>query len=111
MIARCVYLEGCLPEENRQDFFNSITKEIVPLMKSMPGVLSVRVLAAMEIEDEGRDLRITFESIYPSKEAMNFAFSQPIRSQLKAKFNEILPLFKGRVFHITQQVLAEESLK
>lgn len=96
--------------ERRQNFETFLIEEIVPLMKRFPGVLSVRVLSAMEVEDGGREISISFESIYPSKEAMDYAFTQPIRKELKTKLGEILPLFNGRMFHITQQVLAEEKL-
>ena len=110
MIARCVYLEGSIGAENRVAFETFLIGEIVPLMKRFPGVLSVRVMSAMEIEDDGREISISFESLYASREAMNFAFTQPIRGQLKKKLGEILPLFNGTMFHITQNVLVDDTI-
>lgn len=111
MIARCVYLEGSIEVAKKMEFHQFLVNEIVPLMKRFPGVLSVRVMSALQIEDEGRNLCISFESLYPDLDAMKYAFAQPIRGELKQKLSEIMPLFKGRMFHITQNVLTEEFLK
>lgn len=110
MIARCVYLEGDFAPGKREEFEAFCVQEILPLMKRFPGVLSVRIMSALDIEDSGHALRISFESIYPSREAMDYAFTQPTRQELKKKLAEKLPLFKGRMFHITQQVLTDETV-
>jgi hypothetical protein len=110
MIARCVYLEGSIEDSRKKEFEKFLIDEIVPLMKRFPGVLAVRVMTALQVEDEGRNLCISFESMYPDLATMEFAFTQPIRGMLKKKLSEIIPLFHGRMFHITQNVLVEECL-
>jgi hypothetical protein len=110
MIARCVYLEGTIEDSKKEEFEKFLIDEILPLMKRFPGVRSVRVMSALRVEDEGRNLCISFESIYPDLATMEFAFTQPIRGMLKQKLSEIMPLFHGKMFHITQTVLADEFL-
>lgn len=107
MIVRCAYLEGDVLPENRARFDAFIAAEVVPLMKRFPGVQSVRVMRAAAVEDGGHSLYMSFESAYPSQEALDFALSQPIRLELRAKMKEILPLFQGRMFHITQAMIAD----
>ncbi|SOY68873.1 conserved hypothetical protein [Cupriavidus taiwanensis] len=110
MIVRCAYLEGSVRPEHRSRFDAFINAEIVPLMKQFPGATSVRVMRANTIEEEGPSLYMTFETVYPSVEAMEQAFAQPVRRLLRQKLREIKPLFEGRVFHITQTLLADASL-
>ena len=109
MIVRCAYLEGDVLPENRARFDAFIAAEVVPLMKRFPGVQSVRVMRAIAVEDDGHGIYMSFESAYPSQEAMDHAFTQPIRQEMRAKMKEILPLFKGRLFHITQQMIADDK--
>jgi hypothetical protein len=101
-------LEGSIEDSKREEFEKFLIAEILPLMKRFPGVVSVRVMSALYVEDEGRNLCISFESIYPDLAAMEFAFTQPIRGILKRKLSEIMPLFHGKMFHITQNVLADD---
>lgn len=108
MIVRCAYLEGRVESENIVRFDAFIAREIVPVMKRFPGVRSVRVMRALNVEDDGPSLHMTFESVYDSVEAMNQAFSLPVRQELKARMKEVLPLFTGRLFHITQELIADE---
>lgn len=110
MIVRTAYLEGSVKPEDIARFDDFIAAEIVPLMKRFPGACSVRVMRAQSIEDNGPSLYMTFESIYDSVEAMNHAFMFPVRQELKARMVEIMPLFKGRLFHITQQLIADEAV-
>lgn len=110
MIVRCAYLEGSVRPEHRSRFDAFIRVEIVPLMKRFPGATSVRVMRADTFEEDGPSLRMTFETVYPSMEAMERAFAHPVRHLLRQKLNEIMPLFEGRIFHITQTLLADESV-
>jgi hypothetical protein len=107
MIVRCVYLEGDVNKAEQERFDAFLVDEILPLMKRFPGALSTRIMKSGSIEDGGRQIYATFETVYTSQDAMAFAFTQPVRKELKAKLAEILPLFHGRMFHITQEILGE----
>ena len=75
-------------------------------MSRFDSAQSVRVMRAQDIDDGAPPIYMTFETVYPSEEAMLYAFSQPVRAELRAKLAEILPLFHGRIFHITQTLMA-----
>lgn len=111
MIIRTACFEGTVKPGDVDRFDVFVADEVVPLMKRFPGVRSVRVLRALSIEDEGPLLYMTFESCYDSVEAMERAFADPVRQVLKAKIAQIWPLFHGRLFHITQKVLVDESVQ
>lgn len=110
MIVRTACLEGEVKPQDIDRFDAFIATEVVPVMRRFPGVKSVRVMRAQTIEDNGPALHMTFESVYDSVEAMNHAFSFPVRQELKARMLEIMPLFKGRLFHITQHLIADECV-
>lgn len=110
MIVRTACLEGRVAPEDRERFDAFIASEVVPLMKRFPGVRSVRVMRAESVEDGGPALHMTFESVYDSVAAMERAFTFPVRQELKARMAEILPLFSGRLFHITQRLIADERV-
>ncbi|KQX86725.1 hypothetical protein [Variovorax sp. Root473] len=110
MIVRTACLEGSVKPQDIARFDAFITSEVVPLMKRFPGVRSVRVMRAQSIEDDGPKLYMTFESAYDTVDAMANAFAHPIRQVLKSRLAEIMPLFDGRLFHITQYLLADEPV-
>lgn len=107
MIVRCAYLEGDVAPENRRRFDDFMAREILPMMLQFPGVKSARIMRCESVEDGGPRIYMSFESIYASLEAMEHAFAQPIRQAFKAKLAEIMPLFSGRLFHITQALLVD----
>ncbi len=110
MIVRTACLEGRVQPQDIDRLDVLVATEIVPLMKRFPGVLSVRVLRALSIEDDGPLLHLTFESAYESEDAMRKAFLDPVRQELKAKLSLITPMFIGRLFHITQKLIADERV-
>lgn len=75
-------------------------------MSRFDGAQSVRVMRAQDIDDGAPSIYMTFETVYLSHEAMLNAFSKPIRAELRAKLAEIMPLFHGKIFHITQTLVA-----
>jgi uncharacterized protein (TIGR02118 family) len=111
MIVRTAYLEGEVKPEDQDRFDDFIASEVLPLMKRFPGVRSVRVMRAQSVEESGHPLYMTFESAYDSVQAMEHAFTFPIRQELKTTMSQILPLFKGRLFHITQHLIADELVQ
>lgn len=110
MIVRTACLQGHVEPRNIERFDAFIRTQIVPLMKQFPGVRSVRVMRALRTEDGGPHIHMTFESIYDSQDAMTLALAHPVRQQLKQRMAEILPLFTGHLFHITQRLIADEQV-
>ena len=111
MIVRTAYLQGEVKLEDQDRFDAFIAAQVVQLMKKFQDVRSVRVMRALSVEESGHPLYMTFESVYDSIESMEHAFTFPIRQELKTKMIQILPLFKGRLFHITQHLIADESVE
>lgn len=109
MIVRAAYLEGRVPPQHMAQFDAFIIREIAPVMRRFPGVRSVRVLRTLGSEDGAPDLHMTFESVYDSIDAMNHAFTFPVRQELKQRMQEIIPLFTGRLIHITHDLLADTA--
>lgn len=111
MIVRSACLEGQPQPGQAQTFDAFIVREIVPLMKQFPGVRATRILRSVRVEDGGPPLYLSFESVYDSQEAMQAAFEAPVRQRLRARLAQIMPLFDGRIFHITQDLLHDDRLR
>lgn len=111
MIVRSACLAGQPKPGQAHTFDAFIVREIAPLMKEFPGVRATRILRSARVEDGGPALYLSFESVYDSHEAMQAAFEAPIRQRLRAKLAEIMPLFDGRLFHITQELLHDDRLR
>lgn len=110
MIVRTACLQGSVKPQDIDRLDRFVAEEVVPLMKSFPGVRSVRVLRALCVEDDGPLLHMTFESAYDDEQAMRSAFTHPVRSELRARLEHIKPWFEGRMFHITHKLIADEIL-
>jgi len=110
-IVRSACLEGRVKPGHADQFDAFILEQIAPLMKRFPGVRATRILRSLEVEDDGPPLYMVFESVYDSVDAMRAAFADPVRQELRQRLGEVMPLFEGRMFHITQMLSADESLR
>ena len=108
MIVRCAYFEGAPAPEHKESFDRFFAEEAPVILKKFPGIISLRIMKAQSVEDNGHQIYLSVESVYPSLEAMKHALTQPAREEFKARMMSIMPMFKGRMFHITQELVAEK---
>lgn len=112
MIVRGAYIRGNIPSANREQVMRFLHKEIVPIMRRFPGARHVRILISDVIEDDGANICLSFETTYDSLEAMEHAFTFPVRQELKLRMKEVLPLISdAQLFHITHTEISDGKIE
>ncbi len=106
MYVRCAYFEGDVDPADRERFDSFMETEIMPRLAKMPRVRAVRLLRGREFEDDARRFYQTIEQDYESLEDIRNALASDVRTALRAKLSEIMPLFEGRLSHINHHVTA-----
>lgn len=105
MIVRCAYFEGNVEEKDREKFSKTIVESVLPMMAKMPGVKEVRVRWSREIDEGAPAYFMVLEHFYDSLEALHSALESDVRQKVWAAQDPVMPLFKGRVFHINYEVV------
>ena len=104
MYVRCAYFEGDVAPASRAHFDHVMDSEIMPRLTRMPGVRAVRLLRGVAFEDEAPHLYQTIEQEYDSLDAIDAALASEVRSEMRAKLAEIMPLFEGRLWRVNHRL-------
>ena len=106
MYMRCAYFEGDVNPADRERFDGFMATEIMPWLAKMPRVRAVRLLRGREFEDNASRFYQTIEQDYDSLDDIRNAHASEVRTALRAKLSEIMPLFEGRLSHINHEIAA-----
>ncbi len=107
MYVRCAYFEGYVDPDDRQRFDEFMVTEIMPRLTKMPKVRAVRLLRGQAFEDDAPLIYQTIEQDYDSLEDIDRALASEVRAAMRKKLAEVMPLFKGRLYHINHLVTAK----
>ena len=88
MRVRCAIFEGTVEEK------------VLPILSSFPRIRSARVLRTRSVEDNGPPVYQVFELQFDSEADVAEALASPNRAKSRAALAEIMPLFRGRVYHL-----------
>jgi len=100
MIIRSAVLEGDVPESDRAHFDREMTATVLPAIRRYPGIRDVKLRWKAEQEDGAPPVYLTFDLVFDSLEAMHAALASEIRQEVRKQLGTIMPLFKGRVYHL-----------
>ncbi|HEX9648695.1 MAG TPA: hypothetical protein VGB88_14410 [Alphaproteobacteria bacterium] len=104
MHIRCAYFEGEVAPEMRARFDRFMDTEIMPRLTSMPKVRAVRLLRGEAFQDGAPGIYQTIEQEYDSIADIEAALASEVRREMRDKLTEIMPLFKGRIWHINHRL-------
>ena len=104
MHIRCAYFEGEVAPEMRARFDRFMDAEIMPRLTSMPKVRAVRLLRGEAFQDGAPGIYQTIEQEYDSIADIEAALASEVRREMRDKLTEIMPLFKGRIWHINHRL-------
>ena len=105
MIIRNAYFEGIVENKDQTTFDNFIINELVPLINKFPLIKDVKILKNIWTEKDAPPIYLVLQLTFDSIEAMELALGSPERAASKAKAEEIIPLLKGRVYHMNFKLL------
>jgi uncharacterized protein (TIGR02118 family) len=100
MYVRCAVFEGTVDAMDRAAFDAHIEARVLPILAAFPKIRSARVLRAAAVEDDGPPIYQVFELVFDSEADMTAALASPNRIRSRAAVAQIMPLFKGRIYHV-----------
>lgn len=103
MIIRTAVLEGEVPAADRAQFDREMVETVLPAIRRYPGIRDVSLRWQAEQEAGAPSVYLTFDLHFDSLEAMHAALASEIRQEVRRELGTIMPLFKGRVYHLILQ--------
>ncbi|WP_293797550.1 EthD family reductase [uncultured Bosea sp.] len=100
MIIRTAVLEGEVPVADKAHFDREMTETVLPAIRRYPGIRDVKLRWQAEQEAGAPPVYLTFDLYFDSLEAMHAALASNIRQEVRRELGTIMPLFKGRVYHL-----------
>lgn len=105
MIIRSAFLEGEVAAGDRETFDRHMRETVVAAIRTYPGIRDVRLRRVARGEEGAPDIYMMFDLYFDSMEAMDAALASETRRLVRARIQEVMPSFKGRVYHL---VFSEE---
>lgn len=105
MIIRSAYLEGEVAAGDREAFDRQMRETVMVAIRTYPGIRDVRLRRLARGEEGAPNVYMIFDLYFDSIEAMDAALASETRRQVRARIQEAMPSFKGRVYHL---VFSEE---
>ncbi len=103
MIIRSAMLEGSVAEADRPAFDHQMEHTVLQAIASYPGLHEVRLRKPVESEPSAPAIYVQFDLYFTDLAAMHAALASPVRHQVRETIAAVMPLFKGRVYHLVMQ--------
>jgi uncharacterized protein (TIGR02118 family) len=100
MIIRSAVLEGDVPPADRAHFDRQMTGTVLPAILRYPGIRDCKLRWAAEQEAGAPPIYLIFDLYFDDLAAMHAALASETRQEVRRQLGEIMPLFKGRVYHL-----------
>ena len=100
MIIRSACLEGEVDEKDREAFDRQMRETVIAAIRTYPGIRDVRLRKLVQGEEGAPNIYMMFDLYFDSVDAMNQALASETRRLVRARIQEAMPSFKGRVFHL-----------
>lgn len=100
MIIRSAILEGSVPDADRATFDSQMEGTVLNAIATYPGLRHVRLRKPAEVEAGAPAIYVQFDLYFDSLAAMHAALDTPVRHQVRETIAAVMPLFKGRVYHL-----------
>lgn len=108
MIIRQGFFEGRILPSMEDRFFSYVANDMVPVWRSFPGLIELRVSTAESPENKvWYPLHTSFT--FPSEDVLDAALKSPQRQEALARTKVLLEMFDGRVFHVVTRPLAHDG--
>ena len=100
MIIRSACLEGDVDDKDREAFDSQMRETVVAAIRTYPLIRDVRLRRLVQGEEGAPSIYMMFDLYFDSLEDMNEALASDTRRLVRARIQEAMPSFKGRVFHL-----------
>ncbi len=100
MIVRSAVLEGSVDDADRAAFDTYMEQTALAAIARYPGLREVRLRRPAESEAGAPAVYMCFDLYFDDLAAMHAALATPVRAEVRAALGQMMPLFKGRVYHL-----------
>lgn len=104
MYSRNAFIMGKVAPDSQATFNRVLETEVLPLIRSMPGVAQAHIHFSAEFDTDAPDVYGLLTIYYNSRNDMEVALGSPIRAAMQEHFRSILPALEGKVVHINSMV-------
>lgn len=104
MIIRQGFFEGRIRAGMVDKFFQYVREQMVPVWRSFPGLIELRVSTASATED-GIEYPLHTSFSFPTDAALEAVLTSPERQEALKRTKVLLEMFEGRVFHVVTRPL------
>ena len=103
MIIRSAMLEGDVAEADRPAFDRQMEVTVLQAIATYPGLREVRLRKPAEAEAGAPAIYVQFDLYFDDLAAMHAALASPVRHQVRETIAAVMPMFKGRVYHLVMR--------
>jgi hypothetical protein len=105
MIIRSAVLEGDVAEHERDAFDRQMRETVVAAIRTYPRIRDVKLRRLAQGEEGAPNVYMIFDLYFDSLDDMDAALASETRQLVRARIQEAMPSFRGRVYHL---VFSEE---
>ncbi len=100
MIIRTAVLEGSVDDADRETFDRHMAETVLQAIATYPGLIEVRLRRPAETEPGAPPVYVQFDLTFESLATMHAALASEVRLKVRETIAAVMPLFKGRVYHL-----------
>ncbi len=100
MIVRSAYLEGSVPEADRDRFDRHMGGPVLAAIATYPRIREVKLRRIEQADAAAPPVYMVFDLYFDSVADMEAALASPVRQAVRGKIIEGMALFTGRVYHL-----------
>jgi antibiotic biosynthesis monooxygenase (ABM) superfamily enzyme len=108
LIIRQGFFEGRIRPGMDDKFFQHVREQMVPVWRSFPGLIELRVSTASATED-GIEYPLHTSFSFPTQAALEAVLTSPERQEALKRTKILLEMFEGRVFHVVTRQLVHKG--
>ena len=99
MIVRSAFLEGTVPDSDRERFDQLMRGPVLAAIGTYPGIRRVSLRRLLQADEGTAPTYMVFDLYFDSLDAMDAALASPTRQAVRQHIGQAMALFKGRVYH------------
>ena len=99
-IIRSAYLAGTVTKAEQAKFDTFMNENVVPEIKKYTQLRDLKLRYVKAKDPSAPDVYMVFDMYFDSIQEMDAALASPVRKVVQDKLAEIMPKFKGKVYHL-----------
>lgn len=104
MLTRVAIYEGAIVDGTAAAFFADVEARLLPVWRSFPNVLAVRVHRVVSTDPGAIPIAMTLEMDFADQAALDQSLASDVKTKSHALTLDVLKPFSGRFFHYVAEL-------